>query len=146
MTASPKSPLRSQGPGGTVRDSLASGIRTIDRQRGLGHEGSPESPRRKRGIAASSAVGFRARARPPGTEFLDAETGRQKSPPKWVSAHRDKITGNKGSEIPAETRYLASGRKRSVCEDWMVVCAVICEPVSSGHSPENWEFFAKFSK
>src|SRR5258708_19008357 len=81
---------------------------------------APESPRRKRGIAASSAVGFRARARPPGTEFLDAETGRQKSPPKWVSAHRDKITGNKGSEIPADTRYLASGRKRSVCEDWMV--------------------------
>src|SRR5258707_2053960 len=97
MTAFPRSPLRSQGPGGTVRDSLASGIRTIDRQRGLGHEGSPESTRRKRGIAASSAVGFRARARPPGTEFLDAETGRQKSPPKWVSAHRDKITGNKGS-------------------------------------------------
>jgi len=79
-------------------------------------------------------VGFRARARPPGTEFLDAETGRQKSPPKWVSAHRDKITGNKGSEIPAETRYLASGRKRSVCEDWMVVCAVRYEPVSDCNS------------
>src|SRR5258708_24903308 len=82
-------------------------------------------------MAASSAVGFRARARPRVTEFLDAETGRQKSPPKWVSGHRDKITGNKGSEIPAETRYLASGRKRSVCEDWMVVCAVVCEPVSA---------------
>ena len=94
-------------------------------QRSLNYRGA------KRGITAASAAGFRARARPPGTEFLDAETGRQKSPPKWVSAHRDKITGNKGSEIPAETRYLASGRKRSVCEDWMVVCAVVCEPVSA---------------
>jgi ParB-like nuclease domain len=73
---------------------------------------------------------IRARARPPGTEFLDAETGRQKSPPKWVSAHRDKITGNKGSEIPAETRYLASGRKRSVCEDWMVETIWIELPAS----------------
>src|SRR6266403_6220587 len=39
-TASPKSPLRSRAPGGTVRASLASGIRTIDRQWGSGHEGS----------------------------------------------------------------------------------------------------------
>src|SRR6266404_7731577 len=69
-------------------------------------------------------------ARPPGTEFLDAETGRQKSPPKWVSAHRDKNPGNEWSEIPAETHYLASCRKRVVFKDWMVVCAVVCEPVS----------------
>jgi len=52
-------------------------------------------------------IPFRARARPPGTEFLDAETGRQKSPPKWVNAHRDKNPGNEWSEIPAETRYSA---------------------------------------
>src|SRR5260370_24690335 len=29
-----------------------------------------------------------AQARPPGTEFLDAETGRQKSPIRWANAHR----------------------------------------------------------
>src|SRR5258708_10435346 len=31
----------------------------------------------KRGITAASAAGFRAQTRPPGTEFLDAETGPQ---------------------------------------------------------------------
>ena len=66
----------------------------------------------------------------PGTEFLDAETGPQISPPKWVSAHRDKNPGSEWSEIPAETPYLALCRKHAVCKDWMVVCAVICEPVS----------------
>src|SRR5258705_11604200 len=79
---------------------------------------------------AASAAGFCARTRPPGTEFLDAETGPQISPPKWVSAHRDKNPGNEWSEIPAETPYLALCRKHAVCKDWMVVCAVICEPVS----------------
>jgi hypothetical protein len=53
-------------------------------QRSLNYRGA------KRGITAASAAGFRARTRPPGTEFLDAETGPQISPPKWVSAHRDK--------------------------------------------------------
>ena len=90
----------------------------------------PELPRAKRGIAAASAAGFCARTRPPGTEFLDSETGPQISPPKWVSAHRDKNPGNEWSEIPAETPYLALCRKRVVCKDWMVVHAVICEPVS----------------
>src|SRR5260370_28858553 len=58
-------------------------------------------------------------ARPPGTEFLDAETGRQKPPPKWGSAHRDKNPGNEWSEIPAETHYFSSCRKRAVCKDWL---------------------------
>jgi len=63
---------------------------------------------------------------------LDAETRRQKSPPKWVSAHRDKNPGNEWPEIPAETPYLALCRKRAVCKDWMVVSAVRYEPVSKG--------------
>src|SRR5258708_4245456 len=63
------------------------------------------------GGRAASAAGFCARTRPPGTEFLDAETGPQISPPKWVSAHRDKNPGNEWSEIPAETPYLALCRK-----------------------------------
>src|SRR5258706_10361426 len=38
--ASPRSPSRSPAPGGTDRASLASGIETMDRQRGPGHEDS----------------------------------------------------------------------------------------------------------
>src|SRR5258707_2961587 len=65
---------------------------------------------------------------------------------KCANAHRDKNPGIEYAEIRAETPYLASRRKRVVCKDWMVVCAVRYEPVSPGHSPENWEFLAKFSK
>ena len=71
----------------------------------------------------------RQKARP-GTEFLDAETGRQKSPLEPTNAHRDKNPGMEWPEIRAETPYLASYRKRPVCGDWMVVCAVRYEPVS----------------
>ena len=52
-------------------------------------EGQPRDP--KVGITGASAVELRAQAWSPGTEFLDAETGRQKSPPKRVITHRDKI-------------------------------------------------------
>ena len=67
-----------------------------------------------------SAVQLRAQPQPPGTEFLDAETGCQKSPLKYVSARRDENPRSEWPEIPAETPYLASYRKRAVCEDWMV--------------------------
>ena len=87
------------------------------------------------GGRAASAAGFCARTRPPGTEFLDAETGPQISPPKWVSAHRDKNPGNEWSEIPAETPYLAPCRKHAVCKDWMVVRAVRYEPVFASKIP-----------
>src|SRR5258706_15410626 len=68
---------------------------------------------------------------PPGTEFLDAETGHPKLSPRRVNAHRDQNLRDEWSEIPAEKRYSASCRKRAVCGDWMVVCAVVCEPVSA---------------
>src|SRR5258708_28563249 len=77
-----------------------------------------------------SAVQFRAEPQPPGTEFLDAETQRQKSQPKSVNARRDQNPGNERPQIPAETPYSGFYRKRAVCGDWMVVEAVICEPVS----------------
>src|SRR5258708_15314834 len=70
MTASPKSPLRSQAPGGTVRDSLASGIRTIDRQRGLGHEGCFGQAGPLRDLYEGL---YRARARPGEFNSLDAQ-------------------------------------------------------------------------
>ena len=57
---------------------------------------------------------------PPGTEFLDAETGRQKQSAKRANARRDQNPGSERSEIPAETPYLASYRKRAACGDWMV--------------------------
>jgi len=44
----------------------------------------------------------------------------KKPPPKWGSVHRDKNPGNEWSEIPAETHYFSSCRKRAVCKDWMV--------------------------
>ena len=75
---------------------------------------------------------------------MDAETGPQISPPKWVSAHRDKNPGNEWSEIPAETPYLALCRKHAVCKDWMVVCAVRYEPVSGWQFPANREFYREF--
>jgi hypothetical protein len=76
-----------------------------------------------------NAVELRAQARPPGTEFLDAETGRQKPPLKCANAHRDQNPGIEWPEILAETHYSASYRNRAVCEDWMVGATGI-EPVT----------------
>ena len=73
-------------------DSIRNNCRSD--QRSLNYRGA------KRGIAAASAAGFCARTRPPGTEFLDAETGPQISPPKWVSARRDKIREMSGRKSP----------------------------------------------
>ena len=58
--------------------------------------------------------------KPRGTEFLDAETKRQKWPFKRDNARRDQKPGIEWPEIPAETPYLASYWKRTVCKDWMV--------------------------
>src|SRR5258705_4017750 len=80
----------------------------------------PELLRCKARSTAATALGLRAQTRPPGTEFLDAETGCQKSPLRRANAHRDKDLRNEWPEIPAETPYLASYRKRAVCGDWMV--------------------------
>ena len=63
---------------------------------------------------------FALKARLPGTEFWDAETGRQKSSRKSVNPCRDQSPGSKRPEIPAEVPYLASTRERVVCGDWMV--------------------------
>jgi hypothetical protein len=79
--------------------------------------------------SASTAVQLRARPRPPGTEFLDAETKRQKSSFKRANARRDQNLGNEWPEIPAETHYLASYWKYPVCGDWMVGTTGI-EPVT----------------
>jgi hypothetical protein len=49
--------------------------------------------RGQRTFMAASPVGLRAQVRPPGTEFLDAETERQKSPAERANAHRDKNPG-----------------------------------------------------
>jgi hypothetical protein len=83
-------------------------------------------------FAGARAADFAPKAWPPGTDFLDAETGRQKSALKNVSARRDQSPASEWPKIPAETPYSASYRKRAVCEDWMVVCAVRYEPVSTG--------------
>jgi hypothetical protein len=64
------------------------------------------------------AVNFAPKVHPPRTEFLDAETGRQKPPLKCADAHRDQNPGIEWPEIPAETPYLTSYGKRAVCGDW----------------------------
>jgi hypothetical protein len=79
----------------------------------------------KRGITVASAAGFRAQTRPPGTEFSDAETKRQKPSSKRANAGRDQNPRTEWPEIPAETLYLASRRKPAVCGDWMVAAAVV---------------------
>ena len=90
------------------------------------------------GIPGAVRSNFALKTRSPGTEFLDAETGRQKSQPKNVNAGRDQNPGSEWPEIPAETSYLASYRKRAVCKDWMVADAV-----SRNRSPiDIREFFA----
>ena len=43
---------------------------------------------------------------------------------------RDQNPRNEWPKIPAETPYLALSPTSAVCEGWVVVCAVICEPVS----------------
>ena len=65
---------------------------------------------RQRRVPYSQAM-TGAQARPPGTEFLDAETGRQNRPLKCANVGRDQSPGIEWPKIPAETPYLASWRK-----------------------------------
>src|SRR6267142_565835 len=94
-------------------------------------------------LRVQNAVELRAQARPPGTEFLDAETGRQKPPLECANAQRDQNPGIEWPEIPAETPYSASYRNRAVCGDWMVVCAVRYEPVSLLFGQKQGDFRRK---
>src|SRR5882762_8811256 len=57
--------------------------------------------------------------------------GGQKSALETAGVHRDRKSSDDTGEIPAETASLESPTKRAVWEDWMVVCAVMCELVSS---------------
>src|SRR5260221_10648419 len=70
----------------------------------------------KRGITAASAVGF---VPEPGRRERNFWMRRQavKNRHQNGSAHRDKNPGNEWSEIPAETHYFSSCRKRAVCKD-----------------------------
>jgi hypothetical protein len=83
----------------------------------------PPNLRQRTRNTASTALGLRAQSRPPGTEFLDAETGRQKWSFKRANARRDQNPRIEWPEIPAEPPHLASSQKRSVCKDWVVELA-----------------------
>jgi hypothetical protein len=72
------------------------------------------------GFAGARAADFAPKAWQPGTDFLDAETVRQKSALNYVSVRRDQSPASEWPEIRAETPYSAAYRKRTVCEDWMV--------------------------
>jgi hypothetical protein len=60
----------------------------------IGAAQEPELRQRKTRNTTSTAVRLRAQSRPPGTEFLDAETGRPKPSLKCVSARGDQNPGN----------------------------------------------------
>src|SRR5258705_13705853 len=111
------------------RVSFVSVTQQFNTTTSMGRLTLPELPRRKTRNYGCKCGRISCRARPPGTESLDAETGRQKPPPKRVSAHRDQSPRRKWQEIPGETPYFASYRNPAVCGDWMGVCAVSCEPV-----------------
>src|SRR6266566_5296560 len=104
----------------------------------------PELRRTQRSKFHCGAIQLRVQPRPPGTEFLEAETKRQKSSSKRANARRDQNSLIEWPEIPAKTLELASCRKPAVCGDWMVVCAVRYEPVSGWQFPANREFYREF--
>src|SRR5882762_11618828 len=105
-------PRRSRGMEPTVRNPRI--------ESAIGSEAARSSLFRKR------YPGCRPQIQSPGTEFLDAETGGQKSALETADAHRDRKSGDDTGEIPAETAFLESPTKCAVWEDWMVVCAVPC--------------------
>ena len=100
----------------------------------------------KVGITGAVRSNFVLKARLPGTEFLDAETERKKWPPNARTPTETKIQEVSGRKSRQKRPIWRCAGNTRFCKDWMVVCAVRYEPVSPGHSPENWEFFAKFSK
>jgi hypothetical protein len=68
---------------------------------------------------------------------------------EWIGLYREShLTkyANRPRHMIAETPYLASYRKRAVCEDWMVVCAVRYEPVSEAKIPDNREKYREKRK
>src|SRR5665811_1541575 len=80
------------------------------------------------GISGRTTVVFPAQWAVPGTEFLDAETGGQKSAQETANACRDRKAGTIPANIPAETSYLEFAWKPVVRSDWMVADAVQSNP------------------
>src|SRR5260370_16076145 len=77
------------------------------------------------------AVQLRAQSPAAGNGIFGCRDRAPKSPLKCANVGRDQNPRSEWPEIPAETPYSESYRKRAVCEDWMVVCAVVYEPVSA---------------
>jgi hypothetical protein len=57
---------------------------------------------------------------PPGTGFLDAETGPPKSTPETTYTRRDQKDPKPGAQTPAQTAYLNLSEKYPVQKDWVV--------------------------
>src|SRR5467141_5245098 len=91
----------------------------------------PELRRPKSRNYGCGAVQLRAQSPPAGNGIFGCRDRAPKSPLKCANVGRDQNPRSEWPEIPAETPYSESYRKRAVCEDWMVVCAVVCEPVSA---------------
>src|ERR1700738_5448883 len=80
----------------------------------------PANLRQRTRNTASTSLGLRAQSRPPGTEFLDAETRRQKRSFKRANARRDQKPRIEWPEIPAETPLSSVVSESSVCKGWVV--------------------------
>ena len=86
----------------------------------------------------------RSEIQPPGTEFLDAETGGQNSTRETANVCRDRKGRNNTGGNPRRNGLFGSTWKSAVREDWVVVCAVRYEPVSTRKFPVNRENTGKF--
>jgi hypothetical protein len=67
-----------------------------------------------------SAVQLRAQSPAAGNGIFRCRDRAPKTATKMRARHRDQNPGSEWPEIPAETPYSASYRKRAVCGDWMV--------------------------
>ena len=65
-----------------------------------------------------------------GNGIFGCRDGRLKIPGETVNVARRPGTLKIGCKIPAETASFRSTAVSAVREDWVVVCAVVCEPVS----------------
>ena len=81
----------------------------------------PESMREWREtVEYGGAVQLRAQSPAAGNGIFGCRDRAPKSPLKCANVGRDQNPRSEWPEIPAETPYSESYRKRAVCEDWMV--------------------------
>ena len=87
---------------------------------------------------AADGIGRRSPAA--GNGIFGCRDGRLKIGLRDLKRHRRPKERNDTGENPQRTAYLESTPGFAVSKDWMVVCAVLYEPVSGGDRANNSEF------